>query len=53
MAAQLPHQADQPPQEGTPKAQQASVLPHHTDRLWTHNVKVEVSETLILYTSRW
>ena len=46
VATQLPHQAHQPPQEGTPKTQQTSILPHHTDRLWTLNIKMEVSETL-------
>ena len=45
MATELPHQADQPAQKGTSKAQQAGLLPHHTDYLWAHHIKMEVSDS--------
>lgn len=45
MAADLPHKAGQSTKKGTTKAQQASVLSHHSDCLWTHHIKMEVSET--------
>ena len=46
MATDLPHQTHQPSQKGSTEAQQESLLPHNSDRLWTNYIEMEVSEML-------